>query len=89
MTAVRIDGFLRELGAPGRWDTGAADVGRMIDELETLFPRLKLKLRDESGQLRRFVRVFVNGEDVRNGQGLGTSLGPSDHVDILHSTQGG
>jgi len=89
MSTVRIDGSLREFAAPARWEDPAGDVRGLIDALEAQYPRLRMKLRDETGELRRFVRIFVNGEDVRNGAGTSTPVAPSDRVDILHSIQGG
>jgi molybdopterin synthase sulfur carrier subunit len=89
MTTIRIDGFLREFGPGPRWESSATSVAGALDELETAFPRLRSKLRDETGEIRRFVRVFVNGEDVRNGKGTATTLTAADQMDILHSIQGG
>ena len=89
MTTVRLDGLLRQFGAGPRWETSAPTVEALLTELEGAYPRLQRKLRDETGAVRRFVRVFVNGEDVRNGEGVATPLGASDTVDILHSIQGG
>lgn len=89
VATVRLDGMLRQFGASANWQTSASTVTGLLDELETEFPRLRSKLRDETGELRRFVRVFVNGEDIRNGAGAATAIAPSDRVDILHSIQGG
>ncbi|HTT25425.1 MAG TPA: MoaD/ThiS family protein [Thermoplasmata archaeon] len=89
MTTIRLDGFLREFGPPPRWECAAPTVSAMLDELEVAFPRLRLKLRDETGAVRRHVRVFVNGEDIRNGAGTSTPLTDRDRVEILHSIQGG
>ncbi len=89
MTAVRLDAFLKAFGATGPYESSANDVDALLDELELRYPRLRLKLRDETGEVRRFVRVFVNGEDIRNGAGRQTRLAGTDKVDILHSIQGG
>jgi molybdopterin synthase sulfur carrier subunit len=89
MTEVRLDGYVREFGPPSRTVTARRSVEELLDELESTYPRLRLKLRDEAGELRRFVRIFVNREDVRNGEGLKTPLASTDEVDILHSLQGG
>lgn len=89
MATVRLDGMLREFGPGPRWESSATSVERLLEELESAYPRLRRKLRDETGEVRRYVRIFVNGEDVRNGSGVGTPLAGSDRVDILHSIQGG
>lgn len=89
MPQVKLDGMLRDFVSRLSVDAQAASVGGLLDELEGEFPRLRHRLRDESGAMRPFVRVFVNGEDVRGLDGLQTPLGPKDQVDILHSIQGG
>lgn len=89
MVDVRLDGFLKTFGAASRIESTAPRVEELLEELELRYPKLRLKLRDETGAVRRYIRVFVNGEDIRNGAGNGTPLQPTDKVDILHSIQGG
>ena len=68
----------------------AADsIEHLLDALEERYPRLKFKLRDETGQLRRYVRVFVDAEDISGTTGVATSLAGARSVDILHSIAGG
>lgn len=89
MPQVKLDGMLRDFVTRLSVDAHATSVSGLLDELEGEFPRLRHRLRDEAGTMRQFVRVFVNGEDVRGLDGLQTRLGPKDQVDILHSIQGG
>jgi sulfur-carrier protein len=89
MAQVKLDGMLRQFVPRLSVDAPAQSVEGLLDELEKQFPRLRQRLRDESGAMRPFVRVFVNGEDMRGLDGLKTPLGPKDQVDILHSIQGG
>lgn len=89
MPQVKLDSMLREFVPRLSLNARAESVGGLLDELEGEFPRLRRRLRDESGAMRPFVRVFVNGEDMRGLEGLETRLGPKDQVDILHSIQGG
>jgi sulfur-carrier protein len=89
MAQVKLDGMLREFVPRLSVEAKAESVSGLLDELEGEFPRLRRRLRDESGTMRPFVRVFVNGEDMRSLDGLETRLGPNDQVDILHSIQGG
>jgi sulfur-carrier protein len=89
MPQVKLDGMLRDFVPRLSVDARAESVGGLFEELEGEFPRLRNRLRDESGAMRPFVRVFVNGEDVRGLDGLQTRIGPKDQVDILHSIQGG
>lgn len=89
MPQVKLDAMLREFVPRLSIEAKADSVSGLLDELEREFPKLRRRLRDESGTMRPFVRVFVNGEDMRALDGLGTPLAPKDQVDILHSIQGG
>lgn len=60
-----------------------------IDSLESRFPGMKERLVDEDGELRRFVNVYINGEDVRFGEGLQTLLSGGDEVSIVPAVAGG
>lgn len=86
---VHLDSWLREFGLPTRLTLGADSVEHLLDELETRYPRLRFKIRDETGKLRRYVRVFVDGEDVSVTTGVATSLEGVRAIDILHSIAGG
>jgi len=89
MLDVRLDSWLREFGPRGREKSDAASVAALLDELEARYPRLRFKIRDETGQLRRYVRVFVDGDDVSGTTGVETPLTGARMVDILHSIAGG
>jgi molybdopterin synthase sulfur carrier subunit len=88
---IRIPTPLRQL--TGGLDTVAADGGgtliEVIDALEFSHPGLKERLCDDSGELRRFVNVYVNGEDVRFLSGLRTAVKPGDEVSIVPAVAGG
>ncbi len=60
-----------------------------INALEGQYPGLKERLCDEAGELRRFVNVYVNGEDVRFLDGLKTALKAGDEVCIVPAVAGG
>ena len=60
-----------------------------IDSLEARYPGLKERLCDETGELRRFVNVYINGEDVRFLSGLATPLKAGDEVSIVPAVAGG
>ena len=89
MVEVHLDSWLREFGPPLRETVGADSVNRLIDTLEERYPRFRFKVRDEAGNLRRYVRVFVDGEDVSRTSGLSTSLTGARTIHILHSIAGG
>lgn len=89
MAQVHLDGMLREYVRVRTVEANGGSVRSILDELEGKYPRLTGKIRDETGTIRRFVRVFVNGDDVRGLQGLDTPVAGADRVDILHSIAGG
>lgn len=64
-------------------------LGQLIDSLESQYPGIKGRLCDEDGDLRNFVNVYVNGEDVRFMQGLGTATKSGDEVSIVPAVAGG
>ncbi len=88
--AVRIPAPLRKLTADQ--DVVMSDGSRLSDCIESLeqnYPGLKERLCDEAGEIRRFVNIYVNGEDVRFLQGLDTPLKPGDEVSIVPAVAGG
>ena len=89
MLVVHLDSWLKEFGPRSEETLEAGSVQELLEVLEGRYPRLRFKLRDETGNLRRYVRVFVDGEDVSRGAGVRTSLGSAREVDILHSIAGG
>lgn len=64
-------------------------LAQLIDALEGQYPGLKERLCDETGELRRFVNVYVNGEDVRFLSGLATTVEAGAEVSIVPAVAGG
>lgn len=64
-------------------------IQEVIDDLEQRHPGIRERLVDESGQLRRFVNVFVDDEDIRFQQGLPTSVPDGATVSIVPAVAGG
>ena len=89
MTTVRLDPMLRDFVPQQTLSVQSGTVEEMLQELEGQHPRLRFRIRDETGTVRRFVRIFVNGSLIESLQGLATPLKAQDEVDILHSIQGG
>ena len=67
----------------------AGTLGACIDGLETSFPGLKDRICDDTGELRRFVNIYINGEDVRFMDGLESTLNEGDEVSIVPAVAGG
>jgi molybdopterin synthase sulfur carrier subunit len=61
----------------------------MINNLENNYPGFKERLLDENGDLRYFVNIYLNGEDVRFLRGLDTSTNSGDEVSIVPAVAGG
>jgi molybdopterin synthase sulfur carrier subunit len=61
----------------------------MINRLDKEYPGLKDRICDESGELRRFVNLYINGEDVRFLSGLQTPIKAGDEVSIVPAVAGG
>ena len=66
-----------------------ATLGDVLNNLDTSYPGLKERVFDESGEIKRFIQVFVNDEDVRGLQGTDTPVGPRDEVSIVPAMAGG
>jgi len=87
---VRIPTPLRKLtGGADEVSIEGANVGALIDNLEAAHPGLKERLCDDAGEIRRFVNVYVNDEDVRFMGGRDTELKDGDEVSIVPAIAGG
>ena len=67
----------------------ASTVEETLQKLDGLFPGLRAFILNESNELRRYVNVFVNGKDVRSGDGIMTKLKEGDRVRIVPAVAGG
>ena len=88
MVSIRLDPALRDLVPRLSLASDMGTVRGVLADLEAEFPRLRLRLRDESGTLRRFVRIYVNGDEISALRGLETKLRPDDHLEVRSSTPG-
>jgi molybdopterin synthase sulfur carrier subunit len=64
-------------------------VADVVEDLERQFPGLRDRLVDEGGELRRFINIYVNEEDIRFLQGKKTALKEGDQVSIVPAIAGG
>ena len=86
---VRIPTILRTYTDGEKSVTGeGANLSALIDDLESKHPGIKDRLLD-NGDLRRFVNVYVNDEDVRFIGGLEAALSDGDQVVVLPAVAGG
>lgn len=67
----------------------APTVRAALEELDRSYSALHRNVCDETGKLRRHLNVFVNSDNVRDGDGVDTKLAPGDVVTILPAVSGG
>ncbi|MEC4889804.1 MAG: MoaD/ThiS family protein [Nitrospira sp.] len=90
MIKVRIPTPLRPLTKnQGEVEIAAGSIGDMVNTLEGSYPGIKARLCDDSGELRRFVNIYVNEEDIRFLKGKDTALKAGDEVSIVPAIAGG
>jgi molybdopterin synthase sulfur carrier subunit len=90
MAQFRIPGPLRRLSdGQTTVDVEAGDLATAIEALDARYPGFKDRLLDEKGELRQFVNVYLNDEDVRLGAGLGAKVQPKDEISIVPAVAGG
>jgi len=65
-----------------------ATVGACLDAAESLFPGFRSQVLDASGAPHRFVRLFLNGDELGEGA-LATPVGPGDEIEVLAAIAGG
>jgi sulfur-carrier protein len=87
---VRIPTPLRSITkGSAEVQAAGASVSDVIQDLERQFPGLRERLLDEAGELRRFINVYVNEEDIRFLEGKKTGLKDGDQVSIVPAIAGG
>ena len=79
----------RHTAGVGSIDCTAANLGELFTVLDERFPDLKPHLRDEAGQLRRFLNIYVNEEDIRFLGGPGYTFQDGDEILLVPSIAGG
>ena len=70
-------------------EVNAATIGEAITELQSRYPGIAERLVDEKGEVRRFVNVYVNEEDIRFLKNSQTPLKDGDEVSIIPAIAGG
>src|SRR5206468_3908 len=82
--AIRIPTPLRSLaGGKEEVSVEGHSVEEVISQLEACHPGFKSRLYDTSGGLRRFINLYVNQEDIRDLEGLKTSVKDGDSISII------
>jgi len=79
----KLTNEIEEVSAAG------ATIGELLDNLDRAFPGLKDRVCDEAGNVRRFVNIFVNGEDIRFLEEKATPVKDTDEISIVPAIAGG
>lgn len=80
--------FRRHTQGEDKYNCAAADLPSLLDALSSRFPELKPHLRDEQGNVRRFLNIYVNDEDIRF-LGKDYKFKEGDEVTLVPSIAGG
>jgi len=67
----------------------AGNIAELLDVLEQDYPGMRDRLCDETGEIKRFINLFVNGEDFRTLEGSDTPIQPDDEISIIPAMAGG
>lgn len=93
MTRVVVPGALRQFtDGDSAVELALADgatLGQLLDALAAEKPALCRRIRDEQGELRRFVNIYIDGEDARRAGGLAAPVPGDAEVLVLPSVAGG
>ncbi|MFM8561528.1 MAG: ubiquitin-like small modifier protein 1 [Solirubrobacterales bacterium] len=90
MAVVRIPPVLRpSVGGEREVSASGASVGEVLTALVEAHPETREQIFAEDGELNRYVNVYLNDEDVRVLDGLGTAVGEADELVILPAMAGG
>ncbi len=87
---VRIPTPLRRMtNGLDKVEMESSNLSELVEKLDAEYPGFKERLVDENGELRYFVNIYVNGEDVRFLKGLETFTDSGDEVSIVPAVAGG
>ncbi len=87
---VRIPTPLRKMtNGQAKVEIDSTVLGELVEKLNSEFPGFKDRLVDEEGELRYFVNIYLNGEDVRFMDGLKTATSDGDEISIVPAVAGG
>jgi len=70
-------------------EAAGANIGELIEDLEKSFPGIKERLCDQNGNVRRFVNIFLNDEDIRFLEDKATAVKTGDEISIVPAIAGG
>lgn len=87
---VRVPAPLRKLTKDQAVvDSKGTTIEEVLSDLEKNYPGIKERICDETGQVRRFINIFLNGEDIRFKEGIKTKVADAAEVSIIPAIAGG
>ncbi|HAV40592.1 MAG: ubiquitin-like small modifier protein 1 [Aquificota bacterium] len=90
MITVRVPTPLRRItNGQGEVQVQASTIREAIEKLEEVYPGFKERILDEQGEVRKFVNLYLNDEDIRFLKGLDTELKDGDVLSIVPAIAGG
>jgi len=90
MAKVRIPTPLRKFtGGAEEIAAEGTTVAQVVSDMEARYPGIKERLCEADGRVRRFVNIYVNGDDIRFLANLETSVATNDEVSIVPAIAGG
>lgn len=89
-TKVRIPAPLRKLTQDRAVvESSGGTVEEILSDLEKKYPGIRERVCDETGQVRRFINIFLNGEDIRFKEGAKTKVTGDSEISIIPAIAGG
>ena len=87
---VRIPTPLRKVtNGEDKASVEGSTMSEVVEALENQFPGLKDRICEPTGELRSFVNVYINGEDIRFVDGMSSSVASGDEISIVPAVAGG
>ena len=87
---VRIPTPLRKLtNGESEVEANGADISELIDDLEKSYPGIKGKLCEENGNVRKFLNIYLNDDDIRFMDSLATEVRDGDNISLIPAIAGG
>jgi molybdopterin synthase sulfur carrier subunit len=90
MATVLVPTPLRRLtGGQSKLTVAGSDVGSLIHAVDAQYPGVAEKVFDSDGNVKRFINIFLNDDEIRTLQGLATPVREDDKVSIVPAMAGG
>ncbi|GBD03776.1 Sulfur carrier protein CysO [bacterium HR19] len=90
MVKVKIPGPLRKLvDGKDEIHLEAKTLKELIEKLAEINPEIKSRILDENGEVRRFINIYINNEDIRFLKGINSELKDGDEISIIPAIAGG